>query len=250
MRRVLLSLHMVNVHIPSAAGEHVTSHSAAKVSSLADYPPLHSHLSCVIFSPPFPFLPSPHLHPFRPLPALLGLSLQYLLKPVIAAVICATFRIPPAFSAGFLLVACVAGAQLSSYASFLADADVALSIVVTSLSTFASVALTPPLSALLLGAALPVDMLAMAKSILQVVVLPVSLGLILNTYARPLVDRIRPLLPLMAMVCTSLCIGSPLALSRNLLLSSHGVLLFAPVLCFHLLTFAAGYWLSKLPVFR
>jgi len=51
--------------------------------------------------------------------------------------------------------------------------------------------------------------------VLQVVILPVALGLLLNAKARPLVDKARPFLPLMAIVCTSLCIGSPLAFNAD-----------------------------------
>ncbi|CAI5987061.1 unnamed protein product [Closterium sp. NIES-65] len=183
----------------------------------------------------------------KPVPVVLGLLVQYTVKPLIAAAIAATFRLHPAFAAGFLLTASVSGAQLSSYASYLAKADVALCIVLTSLSTFASVALTPILTSLLIGSAIPVDLLAMSKSILQVVILPVSLGLILNTYARKFVDQIRPVMPLLAIVCTSLCIGSPLAINRSQIVCLSGLLLLPPVLAFHLASCAAGFWSAKLP---
>ena len=74
---------------------------------------------------------------------------------------------PEVFASGFILTACVAGAQLSSYASYLSDGDVALSIVLTSLSTITSVIVTPLLTGLLIGSVVPVDGIAMAKSILM-----------------------------------------------------------------------------------
>ena len=73
------------------------------------------------------------------------------------------------FYAGFVLTACVAGAELSSYASFLSKGDVALSILLTSSTTIASVLVTPLLTGLLIGSVVPVDAVAMSKSILQVV---------------------------------------------------------------------------------
>lgn len=75
---------------------------------------------------------------------------------------------PPMFYAGFVLMSCVAGAQLSSYASFLSKGDVALSILLTSSTTIASVLATPILTGLLIGSVVPVDAVAMSKSILQV----------------------------------------------------------------------------------
>uniref|UniRef100_A0A7C9A330 Bile acid:sodium symporter n=1 Tax=Opuntia streptacantha TaxID=393608 RepID=A0A7C9A330_OPUST len=182
----------------------------------------------------------------RPLPLSIGFIAQYVLKPVLGVMIAQAFGMPPMFYAGFVLTACVAGAQLSSYASFLSKADVALSILLTSSSTIASVIVTPLLTRLLIGSVVPVDAVAMSKSILQVVLVPVSLGLLLNTYAKPVVNLVQPVMPFVAMFCTSLCIGSPLAINRGHILSAEGLRLIAPVLTFHAAAFIIGYWFSKL----
>ncbi|KAJ4847947.1 putative sodium/metabolite cotransporter bass3, chloroplastic [Turnera subulata] len=186
----------------------------------------------------------------RPLPLSIGFIAQYVLKPALGVLVAKAFRMPPMFFAGFVLTSCVAGAQLSSYASFLSKGDVALSILLTSSTTIASVIVTPFLSGLLIGSVVPVDAIAMSKSILQVVLVPVSLGLFLNTYAKPVVNLLRPVMPFVAMVCTSLCIGSPLAINRSQILSMVGVRLILPVLTFHAVAFTLGYWVSKIPAFR
>ena len=82
------------------------------------------------------------------------------------------------------------------------------------------------------------------------VLLPVTLGLLLNTYAKPVVNVIQPVMPFVAMVCTSLCIGSPLAINRTMLLSSQGFMLLLPIVTFHIAAFVVGYWVSKLPQLR
>uniref|UniRef100_A0A3Q7I3E3 Sodium/metabolite cotransporter BASS3, chloroplastic n=2 Tax=Solanum lycopersicum TaxID=4081 RepID=A0A3Q7I3E3_SOLLC len=186
----------------------------------------------------------------RPFPLSVGFVAQYVLKPALGLLLAQAFGMPTTFYAGFVLVSCVAGAQLSSYASFLSKSDVAFSILLTSTSTIASVLVTPLLTGLLIGSVVPVDAVAMAKSILQVVLLPVALGLVLNTYAKPVVSVIQPVMPFVAMICTSLCIGSPLAINRAQILSAEGAKLIAPVLTFHGMAFALGYWLSKLPILR
>nr|XP_027186643.1 probable sodium/metabolite cotransporter BASS3, chloroplastic [Cicer arietinum] len=99
------------------------------------------------------------------------------------------------FYADFILKACDSGAQLSSYASFISKGDVALCILLTTYTTI-----------------VPVDSFAMSKSILQVVLVAVTLGL-LNTYAKPVVSVIQPVMPFVAMICTSLYIGIPLAIN-------------------------------------
>ncbi|CAA7396149.1 unnamed protein product [Spirodela intermedia] len=186
----------------------------------------------------------------RPLPLSVGFLAQYVLKPLLGLLIAKAFGASSMFYAGFILTCCVSGAQLSSYASYLSKGDVALSILLTSTTTISSVIVTPLLTGLLIGDVVPVDAGAMSKSILQVVLLPVTVGLVLNTYAKPVVNILKPIMPFVAMVCTSLCIGSPLAINRNQILSAEGLQLLFPILTFHLAAFTLGYWLSKLPIFR
>ncbi|KAI0523082.1 hypothetical protein KFK09_005472 [Dendrobium nobile] len=186
----------------------------------------------------------------RPLPLSVGYVAQYVLKPLLGLLIARAFKVPSMFYAGFILTSCVAGAQLSSYASFLSKGDVALSILLTSITTISSVIVTPLLTGLLIGSVVPVDPVAMSKSILQVVLIPVTAGLALNTYAKSVVNAIRPIMPFVALFCTALCIGSPLAINRSQILSSEGLLLLLPIVTFHIAAFALGYWASKLPFAR
>ncbi|XP_019462021.1 PREDICTED: probable sodium/metabolite cotransporter BASS3, chloroplastic [Lupinus angustifolius] len=186
----------------------------------------------------------------RPLPLSIGFIVQYVLKPVLGVLIAKAFGMPRMYYGGFILMACVSGAQLSSYASFLGKGDVALSILLTSSTTIASVIVTPLLTGLMIGSVVPVDAVAMSKSILQVVLVPVTLGLLLNTYAKPVVSVLQPVMPFVAMICTSICIGSPLAINRSQILSSAGLQLIFPVLTFHAVAFALGYWFSSIPSLR
>ncbi|GER54575.1 sodium-bile acid cotransporter [Striga asiatica] len=173
----------------------------------------------------------------RPLPLSIGFLAQYVLKPALGVFVARAFGISPIFYAGFVLTSCVAGAQLSSYASFLSKGDVALSILLTSSSTIFSALVTPLLTGLLIGSVVPVDAVAMSKSILQVVLAPVTIGLLLNTYAKPVVSFLQPVMPFVAMICTSMCIGSPLAINRAQILSAEGLRLVGPVLSFHAAAF-------------
>ena len=104
----------------------------------------------------------------RPLPLSIGFIAQYVLKPALGVLIARAFGMSRMFYAGFILTACVSGAQLSSYGSFLSKGDVALSILLTSFTTIASVLVTPLLTGLLIGSVVPVDAVAMSKSIMQV----------------------------------------------------------------------------------
>lgn len=82
-----------------------------------------------------------------------------------------------------ILCACVSGAQLSNYATFLTEPGLApLSIVMTALSTALAVVVTPFLTLLLLGRRLPIDLYGMIINITEIVVVPIAAGLLLNRY--------------------------------------------------------------------
>jgi BASS family bile acid:Na+ symporter len=104
----------------------------------------------------------------RPLPVLVGYIAQYMVKPVLGLLVAKAFNVPSAFAAGLILTSCVAGAQLSSYAAFLSEGDTALAIILTSITTITSVLVTPLLTRLFIGSVVPVDVIAMGYSILQV----------------------------------------------------------------------------------
>ncbi|KAF3552099.1 hypothetical protein DY000_02003080 [Brassica cretica] len=110
---------------------------------------------------------------------------QYLIKPLLGymfgVIAVSLFNLPTPIGAGIMLVSCVSGAQLSNYTTFLTDPSLApLSIVMTSISTATAALVTPMLSLLLIGKKLPVDVIGMISSILQVVVTPIAAGLLLN----------------------------------------------------------------------
>lgn len=74
---------------------------------------------------------------------LVGLLCQYGLMPFLAVAICHTFSLPDAYAIGLILVACCPGGVLSNIMTFLARADLALSVTLTSVSTFLSIVMTP-----------------------------------------------------------------------------------------------------------
>uniref|UniRef100_A0A1J3FB00 Putative sodium/metabolite cotransporter BASS5, chloroplastic n=1 Tax=Noccaea caerulescens TaxID=107243 RepID=A0A1J3FB00_NOCCA len=172
---------------------------------------------------------------------------QYLIKPLlgyISGVIAVSlFNLHTPIGAGIMLVSCVSGAQLSNYTTFLTDPSLApLSIVMTSLSTATAVLVTPMLSLLLIGKKLPVDVIGMISSILQVVVTPIAAGLLLNRLFPRLSNAIKPFLPALTLIDTACCIGAPLALNIDSVLSPFGAAIWFLVTRFI-------SWLSSLVTF-
>ncbi|XP_061357824.1 probable sodium/metabolite cotransporter BASS5, chloroplastic [Gastrolobium bilobum] len=174
---------------------------------------------------------------------------QFVVKPLLGYLLCiisiTVFGLPTAIGAGMLLLACVSGAQLSSYATFLSDPQMApLSVVMTSLSTASAVFVTPLLLLFLIGKRLPVDAKGMVFSITQIVVAPITVGLLLNRFFPHICDAIRPFLPPLSVMVAALSAGAPLALNIESVKSPFGVAILLLVVAFHLSSFIAGYILS------
>ncbi|XP_039169177.1 probable sodium/metabolite cotransporter BASS6, chloroplastic [Eucalyptus grandis] len=191
----------------------------------------------------------------RPAAIFAGYIGQYIVKPLLGyffgMMSVTMFSLPTSIGAGIMLVSCVSGAQLSNYATFLTDPSMApLSIVMTSLSTATAVFVTPLLSLLLIGKRLPVDVKGMVSSILQIVVTPITAGLLLNRlntrlcYVLPLIcNAIRPLLPPLSVFVTALGVGAPLAINVDSIMSSFGLMILLLIIAFHLSAFVIGYFL-------
>ena len=173
----------------------------------------------------------------------LGVALQWAAKPALAvagAALLAHTAPPPGVASGLLLVACVSGAQLANYCTFLAAPDAAAtSVVLTALSTAAGALLTPALALALLGARLPVDPVAVATSVAQVVILPVAAGVAAATLAPGAVRAARPALAALALLDTCCCVGASLA-SNAAALAGAGRAAVLPVALFHAAAFAVA----------
>ncbi|KAK3429090.1 probable sodium/metabolite cotransporter BASS6, chloroplastic [Eucalyptus grandis] len=184
----------------------------------------------------------------RPAAIFAGYIGQYIVKPLLGyffgMMSVTMFSLPTSIGAGIMLVSCVSGAQLSNYATFLTDPSMApLSIVMTSLSTATAVFVTPLLSLLLIGKRLPVDVKGMVSSILQIVVTPITAGLLLNRFFPWICNAIRPLLPPLSVFVTALCVGAPLAINVDSIMSSFGLMILLLIIAFHLSAFVIGYFL-------
>ena len=113
----------------------------------------------------------------RPGPVLAGLGLHYLIMPFAAWAIARMLGMPPELAAGMILVGSVASGTSSTVMVFLSGGDVALSVTISSLSTLVGIVATPLLTRLYVSAGITVDVWGLLSSIVQVVAVPVLLGL-------------------------------------------------------------------------
>jgi BASS family bile acid:Na+ symporter len=114
---------------------------------------------------------------------LLGLACQFTIMPIIGFTIASTFGFPPEVAAGIILVGSSPSGLASNVMSFIAKANLALSVTLTAIATMLAPLITPSLMKLLAGQLVPVDFWDMMLSIINMVILPIVAGLMFHTLA-------------------------------------------------------------------
>ena len=171
----------------------------------------------------------------------LGLVVQFGCMPLLAFALCHVFALPPELAMGMILVGTAPGGTASNVLTFIARGDVAFSVAMTAAATLVSLLLTPPLTWLLGGVWVPVDMGGLSWSIVKIVLVPVLLGLLLHHFQRGLVDRLMPFLPLASALVITLVIAGIIAVNAQNILSA-GPAIFAAVIAHNLLGLAVGWF--------
>ena len=179
-----------------------------------------------------------------PRPVALGVIAQFCIMPFMGWTIAKSLSLPPEFAVGLILVSCCPGGTASNVVVYIARANIALSVLMTMCSTFVAIALTPVLTKWLAGQYVPVDAWALFKSTVQIVLLPVIIGMLLNRYAQKTVERVKPAAPLVAVIAIVLIVASILGARADQIRESGGILLLAVTLM-HVGAFALGYGITR-----
>lgn len=182
-----------------------------------------------------------------PRAGIVGVVCQFVFMPALGwgvGLLLGLAEIDPSLAAGLILVACCPGGTASNVITYLARANLALSVMMTTVSTFAAIALTPLLTKWLAGTLVEVDAWKLCFDTVKVVLLPVLLGLLLNRYAPALSRRIVPVSPLISVVAIVLIVASVIGQNHSLILESGWRLLAAPALL-HIGGFGLGYLAAR-----
>lgn len=183
----------------------------------------------------------------KPRAVISGVALQYLLMPAGGYAIGRLFGLQTAEAVGLVLVACCPGGTASNVISFLARADVGLSVTMTAFSTALSVACTPLLTELLVGGRVEVDVWGLFATTFSVVILPITAGVFLNRNAPRLSAKVQRFSPAVAVVLIMLIVGSILGASgKRLFVGGKGLRLIGAVATLHLAGFGLGFGLALL----
>jgi bile acid:Na+ symporter, BASS family len=176
----------------------------------------------------------------KPQDVLLGTLAQFVIMPCLAFAIAKLLRLPPAIALGLILAGAVPDAMAAGVMSYLAEADVALSVSLTTLTTLVSPVLTPLLTLFLAREYIPVDFLPIFSSIVRIVILPLLLGLYVKHRFREAVGKVQPLFPALSTLFIACICGLVVAMNRDSVLSL-GSSAFAAVVLLNVSGLALGY---------
>jgi BASS family bile acid:Na+ symporter len=174
----------------------------------------------------------------------LGLLLQYALMPLLAFIIGLMLALPTALMVGLILVGTCPGGTASNVICYLGRGDVALSITLTAISTLLAVLLTPVLTWLYIGQEVPVPVVNMMLTVLKIIILPVTLGVIVNRYFGQKLAQVKQFLPVVSVIAIVFIIGIIVALNAQQIPQLAFPVIIAVIL-HNGLGLASGYAIAK-----
>lgn len=174
-----------------------------------------------------------------------GVSAQLAIMPIVGYFLAKLSNFPPEIAAGIVLIGCSPSGVASNVMAYLAKANLALSITITSIATLLAPFVTPLLMKYLAGEYIEIDVLAMMWSITQMIILPIGAGLLFNRLfgsKTPWLDRAMPILSMLAI---GIIITIITAAGRDSLLDI-GALLMLLVFIHNIFGYFLGYWYAKM----
>jgi BASS family bile acid:Na+ symporter len=180
---------------------------------------------------------------------IIGVICHYTIMPLVGFALARAFNFPPEIAAGILLVGCCPSGLASNVMSFLARANLALSVSVTTVSTLLAPFLTPLMMRLLAGEFIEVHWRAMVWDITKMVIFPVIAGLLFHYLVRGKFKWLDKAMPLVSMGGIALIIVVITAAGRESLLRVGGLLVLATFL-HNVAGYFLGYWSSRLLGFK
>ncbi len=171
--------------------------------------------------------------------------LQYTVMPLSAYFIAKWLQLAPGLAVGLIIVGCCPGGTASNVITYLARGHLALSIIMTTVSTLLAVVATPLLTEALAGTYLPVDPWGLFYTTLQVVLVPVILGMAINNRFPEVARKMTVAGPLISVIALIFIAGSIVALSAGTVAEYVGLLAAAAGLL-HIVGFLLGYIIARL----
>ena len=174
----------------------------------------------------------------------IGVTSHFIIMPLLGFTLASLSPLEPEIAAGIVLIGCSPNGMVSNVISYLAKANLALSVTITAISTMLSPFVTPLLMKLLAGALVEIDVVHMMWDIMKMVILPIGAGLLFNHFFSGKMKWLDEAMPLVSIFGIGFSIVVITAAGRDSLLTIGPVLLVL-VLIHNLSGYFLGYWSAR-----
>jgi bile acid:Na+ symporter, BASS family len=180
-----------------------------------------------------------------PKSVIVGVLAQFIIMPSLGFALARLSNFSPEISAGVILLGCAPTSVTASLFSYLAKANVALAITVTSLTTLIAPLVIPLLMKVFAGGFIEIDVIGMMWGMVKIVVLPIVAGLLFNKLLSGRAKWLDTAMPYVSMFGVALIVAIIMAAGRNSIINI-GLMLLLVVLAHNVLGYFIGYWASRL----
>lgn len=180
-----------------------------------------------------------------PKAVLIGLVGHFTVMPLLGFSLAKAFGFPPEIAAGVVLIGSMPCGLASNVMSYLANANLALSVTLTAVATLLAPFLTPMWMKILGGQFVEVDALDMMWDIVKMVIIPIGGGLLFNKFFKGKADWLDKAMPLVSMIGIAFIITIITAAGRdNLIVIGPALIVCAFI--HNTGGYLFGYWIGRL----
>ena len=175
----------------------------------------------------------------------IGVFSQFIIMPLLGFTLASSTNFAPEIAAGIVLIGCSPSGLASNVMAYLAKANLALSITITSITTLIAPVVTPMLMKVLAGALVEIDVYKMMWDISKMIIIPIGAGLLFNKLLRGKSKWVDDAMPIVSMLGIATILVIITAAGRENLVKI-GPALIGIVLIHNLFGYFLGYWSGRL----
>lgn len=181
----------------------------------------------------------------EPKAVVIGVGAQFIIMPSLGFTLASISGFSPEIAAGIILIGCSPSGLASNVMNYLAKANLALSITITSITTLLAPFITPLLMKFLAGTFIEIDLYKMMWDIFKMIMIPIGAGLLFNKLFHGKLKWLDTAMPYISMLGIAGVITFVTAAGRESLLDI-GFVLIGLVLIHNTFGYLLGYWSARL----
>jgi bile acid:Na+ symporter, BASS family len=179
-----------------------------------------------------------------PKAVVIGLVSHFTIMPLVGFSLAKGFGFPPEIAAGVILMGSVPSGVTSNVLAFIAKANMPLSVTIAAISTLVAPVMTPLLMKILAGQYVEIDFVKMMIHVVEIIIVPIVLGLIVNRLMRKGIKWLQAVMPIISMCGVLMMLIVIVSSGRDSLLKI-GPLLFISSIIHHSIGYLLGYWSGR-----